>query len=73
MNTLSIIIAVATLVVGTACLVVAWLQYRRMPKPTEPAYQPSVVAFDVVPMKEPKGLPGYDAKRRNVGINRRVQ
>jgi len=66
LNTLSITIAAATLVVGAACLFVAWLQYRRMPKPPEPACQPSVIAFDVVPMKQPPGLPGYDGKCRNV-------
>lgn len=70
MNTVSITIAAATLVVGAACLFVAWLQYRRMPKPPKPAYQPSVVAYDVVPMKQPPGLPGFDSKHRNVGFNR---
>jgi len=41
-----------------------------MPKPPEPAYRPSVIAFGVVPMKQPSGLPGYDGKRRDVGFNR---
>lgn len=72
MNTLSIIIAVVTLIVGTACLFVAWLQYRRMPKLPEPAYEPSVVAFDIVRMKEPSGLPGHDGERRYVGIRGRA-
>lgn len=72
LNTLSIIIAAATLFVGAACRFVAWLQFRRMPKPPKPAYQPSYVLFDVVRMKEPKGLPGYDGNRHNVGFSHRT-
>lgn len=72
MNTLSIVIAAASLVIGIGGLFVAWLQYRRMPKLPEPTYQQSVIAFDVVQMEEPKGLPGYDTKRRHVGIGRGI-
>lgn len=72
MDIVSVLIAAASLVVCSGCLLVAWLQYRRMPKPPKPNHQPSVVAFTVAQMQEPPSLPGYDRKRRNVGFNRRV-
>lgn len=71
LNTLSIIIAAATLVIGAAGLFVAWLQYRRIPKPPEPAYEPSEVIFGVARMKEPPGRPGYGGRRRHLDFSGR--